>query len=402
MLVFGLFISFSLIIILVNRKIPIGISVISGGVVLALFAGLGVKEISMIILRGLMESNTIELVLAVVFIGFLSTMMQSYGILDRMVESLEQLFNSTKALVFFIPSLLSTFNATGSAIVAAPILDTLGDRVGLSNARKAAVNIYIRHAWYFVLPIAVHLINASFISEIPIGKFIVIQIPIALMSFLAAYLVYIKPLKEEQLNKKVNHQQRFRYLLSTLLYTSPILISLFLVFWMPFYIALLVGCLFTYFIRKEEKPLIETVVKGINFPVIYAAAGVMVFKEIIKSIPDLSILIDKLLTLGIPLEIIVVLITLLLSYIAANVSVVVSMMYPLVLPLIELEHRVALAMLIYTAAYSAYLISPIHMCQALTVEYFRVPLKELYPEYKITLPVMFFTGVITYIVLVNL
>ncbi|MFZ7103547.1 MAG: DUF401 family protein [Peptococcaceae bacterium] len=399
MLILSLIISFATIIFMVNRKIPIGIAVVTGGILLSMLVGLKIPRIIAIIIEGLVDKDTIELVLAVIMITVLSNMMRSYGVLDKMVESLEQLFHNTKTLIFVIPSLLSTFSATGSAIVAAPILNNLGDRVGLSQTRKAAINIYIRHVWYFVLPIAVHLINASFIAEIPISRLILAQIPIAVICFITAYLVYLAPVKDVRTGMISGERKAVIYF-NAFRYTSPVLISIILVFFMPFYLALVVSCLLTYYLKTENVNLKDVLAKGINPPVIYAAAGVMVFKNIIKNIPELGQLIEQTIKLGIPLEVVFVIMTLILAYVAANVSLTVSMMYPLVLPLVPAEHSIAAAMLIYISAYTAYMISPIHMCQALTIEYFGVSLKELYKEYVITIPVMFLSGVLTYIFMV--
>ncbi|KJS23562.1 MAG: hypothetical protein VR72_00110 [Clostridiaceae bacterium BRH_c20a] len=401
MLIAGLLVSFSLIIILANRKIPIGIAVVSGGIVLSLFAGLSPLEILRIIGLALVEKKTVEYILAVAMIAALSSMMQNGGMMDKMVEYLSKVFKNTKTLIFVIPSIISAFNATGSAIVAAPMLDGLGDKIGMSNARKSAINLYVRHTWYFILPISIHLINASFVSEIPIAKLIIVNIPITLACFIAAYLVYLKPLKDVPIAESIEREDKGA-ITKAFLYTSPILVCLVLVFWIPFYAALFVGCLLSYLLRVKSFEIIKTVVTYKTLPMVYAAAGVMIFKSILENIPELNILVQDIIGLGIPLELLAVGITLVIAYIAANVSLVVSLLYPIVLPLAPVENTVALAMLIFITAYGAYLISPIHMCQALTVEYFRVPLRELYKEYKITLPVMFISSWVMYIILINI
>jgi len=401
LLIAGLVVSFSLIIILANRKIPIGIAVVSGGIVLSLFAGLNPLEILRVIGSALVEKKTVEYIMAVIMIAALSSMMQQGGMMDKMVEYLSKVFKNTKTLIFVIPSIISAFNATGSAIVAAPMLDGLGDKIGMSNARKSAINLYVRHTWYFVLPISIHLINASFVSEIPISKLILVNIPITLVCFIAAYLVYLRPLKDVPRAENKEGENKGA-ITKALLYTSPILVCLVLIFWIPFYAALFVGCVLSYLLRVTDFEIIKTAVTYKTLPMVYAAAGVMIFKSILGNIPELNILVQKIIGLGIPLELLAVSITLVIAYIAANVSLVVSLLYPIVLPLAPVENTVALAMLIFITAYGAYLISPIHMCQALTVEYFRVPLRELYKEYKITLPVMFISSWVMYIILINI
>ncbi|NLT94893.1 MAG: DUF401 family protein [Clostridia bacterium] len=402
MLVVGLILTFTLILWLVKKAVPIGLAIICGGMVLALFAGFDPLKIIKIILITFTQKGTIYLILTVILINILSTMMKDYGIMDLMVEYLEKTFKSIKALLFIIPSLLATFTATGSAIIAAPIIDSLGDRVGITPARKAAINLYVRHAWYFILPIAVNLVNASFIGNIPIRTLVKAQFPVSVICLATSYLVFIRPIKESSVPKKENkdnEKQEEKVVLKALFYTSPIILSIMLVLWMPTYIALFLACILTFFIRKKNSSFSKIIFNKKYIPLVLAAAGVMIFKNIIENIPQLKLLLEQILSLGISLEIIVILMTSIASYVAANLTVVIGLMYPLILPLVAPEQVVPIAALIYTIGYATYFISPIHLCQALTNEYFGVSMKDLYKEYKIAVPVMYVAGLANYLFL---
>ena len=104
MLIIGLIVTFSLILILVTRKVPIGMAVLFGGVILALFAGLRAPQIIKIILLTFTQKGTQQLILTVVLISILSTMMQEYGIMDLMIKYLEKTFKSIKhCFLSFLP-----------------------------------------------------------------------------------------------------------------------------------------------------------------------------------------------------------------------------------------------------------------------------------------------------------
>ena len=396
MLVLGIIASFSLILFLIKRKVNMGLAIISGGIALALFSRVPVVEIAIIMAKALVERQTIELVISIFLINLLSNMMQGYGVMDKMVEYLEKLFSNTKTLLFIIPSLLSTFMVTGSAIVAAPVIDTMGDRVGISNARKAAINLFLRHAWYFIMPISVGIVNASYIAGIPVKSLIFAQFPVALASLIAAWLVYIAPLPRSE-NKVVSDAKKWDVLLKVLRYTSPLLVSLTLAVWIPFYLAILLGCVLTYLVRGETADFKALLKKSRNLPLFFAAIGIMIFKGIMENIPGLTSLIQEIINRGLPFWLILIILPLGVGYIVANPSAIVGMLYPLLLPLVPKEQLVPTAMLIYTVGYCGYYISPIHLCQALTNEFFKVTTRELYREYRITVPVMFFASVITYL-----
>ncbi|MFZ5944476.1 MAG: DUF401 family protein [Bacillota bacterium] len=397
MLLAGIIISFAFILTLVKFKKPIGIAITLGGILLALFAQIPFSKIIYLVLHTLIEVPTLELVVTVILINILSAAMDEYGVLEKMVDYLEKLFRSTKVLLFIFPSLLSTFTTTGSAIIAAPVIDSLGNKVGLTKPRKAAINLYIRHAWYFVLPISIPLINASYISNIPLVELMKVQLPVALACLLAAYFVYIKPLKDREYIQ--NGETKNKIIFNTLLYSSPLLVCILLVFWIPFYAALVPGIFLTYTIGVKKQAFKKVLLKSKNTNLILAVLGIMIFKNIIGNIPQIKTMIMQVIRFGIPLELLTIAVTLIIAYAVANPSLLVGMVYPLILPLASPAEQIPYAMLIFTVGFAAYFISPVHLCQALTNEYFGVSTEELFKEYKITFPVMFFSGLITFYVL---
>lgn len=399
MLVISLILTFVLILYLVNKNINLGFSTMAGAVLLAILTGLSLERTAAIIFNALIDNATVELVIDVFLIVVLSKMMQDYGVLHKMVENLELFFGSPKVLLFVIPSLLSTFTATGSAIVAAPVIDSLGERTGISKARRAAINLYIRHAWYFVLPLSVALLNAAYIADIRIFDLIKVQLPATVVCLAAAYFVYIAPIKTKAAESE---SVRTRDIIGKiLLYSSPLLFCIVLVIWVPFYIALLIACFVTFLIKNNKKNLYDVLIRGQikGYNLIYAVAGIMVFKDVIQNIPDMRILMQNIIGIGIPVWLAGILLAVILAFISGSPQIVTAMLYPILLPLVPANETVVTAMLIYITGFTSYFISPIHLCQALTNEFFKVSLKELYREYYITVPVMFFSGVVLYFII---
>jgi integral membrane protein (TIGR00529 family) len=394
-LIISIAVSFGLILYLVQKKVNLGFATMGGGILLALLAGVPPVKTAKIFFFALIDRGTVELMVCVFLIIVLSKMMQEYGVLNKMVDYLERVFGNPKYLLFLIPCLLSTFTATGSAIVAAPVIDTLGERTKISKAKRAAINLYIRHAWYFVLPLSVSLLNAAYVAGIPIIDLVVAQSPVALACLVAGYLVYIAPIKVEKKETQGNYSREA--VSKALLYSAPLLLCVILVIWLPFYIALLASCVLTYVIRVNDKNLLDILkkhAKGYNL--ILAVAGVMVFKDIIL---NMQVMMKDIMAWGIPLWLVGIILAVLLAFIAGSTQIVTAMLYPLLLPLFPPGEVLAAAVLIYTTGFTSYYISPIHLCQVLTNEFFEVSLTELYREYYVTLPVMFIAGVATFFLL---
>jgi len=378
-----------------------GGAIILGGLILAVMAGLSLSAIAGIFIDALSDRHTLELAISVYLILVLGNIMYSYGVMDKMTEYLEKTFRRVKLLLFIVPSILAAFNVAGSAIFAAPVIDVLGDKVGLSQERKAAVNLYVRHGWFFVNPISISLLYAAHLAEVSIWELISAQALVAVIALGAAYLVYINPLKDEIIIIE-SQESRGQVIAKTLLYTAPILICLLLVFWIPFYLALLISYLFTYFIKvkKADYKKVFFTRQGLNM--VFALTAIMVFKNIIDSIPGIRWIIQDVIYLGMTRDAIFVLLSLFFGYILANPQALVGTLYPILLPLVPQDQSLATAALINVIGFVGYYISPLHLCQALTNEYFCVSTTGLFKEYKITVLVMFLGGIANYYLLARL
>lgn len=396
MLIFALVVSLALIMYLISKKFSLGGAILIGSLLLALLAGLSPVNIIAVFSQTLTNRQTLELIISVYLIGILGSMMLSFGVMDIMIEHLEKTFRSVKLLLFIIPSLLSTFSVSGSAVFAAPVIDALGDRVGITKERKAAINLYIRHAWYFVLPISSSILYAAYLAEVPVWDLIRFQAPVSAAALVTAYLVYIHPLKDEKIDVE---QSRAEGIIKSLIYTSPLIITLLLVIWFPFYIALIAGCFVTFLVRKRSGDYRKILFAKQNLNMVFAATAIMVFKGIIANIPGIGELIEKIINQGMPLEVILLVLPLILGYILANPQALIGMLFPILLPLVPPDQVLATAALINGIGFVTYFISPLHLCQALTNEYFCVSAKDLYKEYKITVPAMLISVVIYYFIM---
>jgi hypothetical protein len=224
-----------------------------------------------------------------------------------------------------------------------------------------------------------------------------VQAPVAVVALITAYMVYIAPLKDVQLVSSSN-EKRIEVIKKTLFYTSPIIVTLVLVIWFPFYIALMTGCLISFLIRTKPGNFGEMLRNKQGLNMLYAAAAIMVFKDVIDNIPGIRILIQGLVDKGIPLEVLLFVLPLVMGYILANPQALIGMLFPILLPLVPQEQILATAAFINIMGYVTYYISPLHLCQALTNEYFCVSTQDLFKEYKITVPVMLISGIINYLV----
>lgn len=393
-----------------NRKVNIGFSLIAGSFLLVLLNGRGLSTFLQIFIQTLFESTTISLASVIALICVLAHLMEKYLILDRMIIALERMLRSAKATILVAPALMGTLLVSGGALMSCPIVGSLGDRLHISDNRKVAINLVFRHALLFVFPLAPTLLLAAEIGDFKVIDFIKLQFPIALALYIFGYMFYLRNYKESKA-EKINIQQYIKAVREFLLYSSPILVSLLGValLKLSFQASLLVGIVISIVINQYDKkrdgkyninqhPLI-TMYKGIKLPMLIAIIGIMLYKNAVNEIDEIIIFLNSLLEKGMPIELLIILSSAVICFPLASTNPGIAILFPLLLPLApNYETKLLYAMFIYTSSFMFYYISPLHLCQVLTLEYFQVKLKDLYKNYLYLLPLTYIVMLSIYVV----
>lgn len=191
------------------------------------------------------------------------------------------------------------------------------------------------------------------------------------------------------------------------IYSMPIWISFAgaLIFKMPFYVSLMLGIVATRFLAKLvadddvlEKGILKHSKDGFKGKMVLAIIGIMFFKNVVNNFDDLYVFfIRGLIDLGIPLELLITVSAALICFPLASTQPGIAILFPIILPMApDYQTKLLYAMFIYTSSFLFYYISPLHMCQVLTLEYFNVDLKALYKHYVPILPLTFLVMVGVY------
>jgi len=393
---------------MVSKKINIGLSLFTGGTILMFLNRLEVSLIIQTFYNTFSSSQTINLALTIAFISILGHLMEVYGVMNKMIDSMEGMLRSAKATILIAPAVIGTLLVTGGALMSCPVVGSLGERLELSNEKRASANLIFRHALYFIFPFSPTLILAAELGEFNIWDFIKLQFPIALAMYVFGYFFYLKDAKTHQppatdVGQFVENVKLF------IIYAMPIWISFAgaLILNMPFYVSLLLGIIVTRILaiktspsNSMEKGFLIHCKDGFKPNMVLAILGIMFFKNVVANFDDLYIFIKGLIDMGIPLEVLIVLSAAIICFPLASTQPGIAILFPIILPMApDYQTKLLYAMFIYTSSFLFYYISPLHMCQVLTLEYFKVDLKSLYKNYMPLLPLTFLVMVGVYFVM---
>lgn len=408
MIILKLIVAMVLILYLSNKTKNIGLSLIVGGSFLALISMKSIEAIVHTFIMTSMEPLTIELLLAILFISILGYLMDQLGYMNRMIEGLENVLRSVKLTILLTPAIVGTLLVTGGALMSCPMVETLGNRIGLSNEKKATVNLIFRHGLYFIYPLSPPMILAIKLGGFDPWAFIRLMLPMSIAMYFVGYFIFLKDIEVEPL-PKITIKEYFKNLVKFLYFTSPIILSVLGVFVLgiKFHYSLALGILWLIAIQEidllmnkgERKNVLKLIPKGISIKMLLAIFGIMYFKNIVGSLDALNATLNSFINSGFPIEIIIFFSAALISYTLASTQPGIAILFPLILPLAStMDMKLLYGMFIYVSAFMFYYASPLHMCQVLTLEYFDVSIKKLYKNYKVILPVVYIVMIAMYVV----
>ncbi|MGE5653759.1 MAG: DUF401 family protein [Bacillota bacterium] len=382
--IYAVGIAFVLVIVLVNKKVSLGSAMLIGTLVVGLGSGNGLWKTGTIIVSSLLDPVTVELLSIIAFICILGHMLKKFGLLTNMVEAMDRLLPSTKATIMLVPMMIGCLTVSGGAIISAPMVDNLGERLNLPPNKKSAINLLYRHGGHFMFPFVSGILLASSLGQISATRLAAMMIPVSLVVLVSGYFLF---LRKAVADHGPDVPRNFRKdLMDFLINGSPLLLSLFLalVLGMRFPYALLIGIGIAALLAYRQGGLTwSDAWAGLVSQrlMIFATAGIMIFRGMINEVAVLPSLVNQLIANGLSIELLLITLPAIVAYATGGISSAMGITMPmLVAPTLPEQTRLVYAMLIYCSGYLGYFTSPLHLCTVLTNEFFGAKLSDTYRD----------------------
>ena len=389
---FAVLIVFLLISLLGRFKINLSYILLIACGVLALLSGIGLQAAWQSLTKTFTDFSSLNTILSIMMVSILGGLMKHYKILDKIVSSIYKIIQNKKIILMVLPALVGVLIIPGGALLSAPFINEMGEEMNLQAPRRAAINLVFRHIAMFIMPYSTGLLFISAaLPEINISKLILLNMFYVVPLILSGYFLFIRNI---EYSNKVKTKFSGKNLLNLLLYTSPIYICVIIngLTGLPFSGALIFSVLAVYFL-SDKKDFFIQLIKSINYNTVMMVAAILIMKEIILNMEDLLILFNTMFNAESSM-LKVLLIFLISSVFFGIVTGNQTAALAIILPMISLLD-VSLDMIyIYTyfsfaCTYSGYFFSPIHLCQAFTLQCMNVATIDLYKEYRVYVPLSF-------------
>ncbi|WP_419784957.1 DUF401 family protein [Pseudodesulfovibrio sp.] len=185
--------SFILMLIGMRLRISLGLSILVGGLVMALLFGLGPVAFVKTGALALTQDKFLYLAAIVGLILILSDAMERSGQSRRLMDSLSGYLTSPRLRLIFFPALIGLLPMPGGAVFSAPMVKTVSSDMRISNSDRAVVNYWFRHVWEMCWPLYPGIILTVALADIPIIDLISRTWPATPIMLLLGWFFYLRP-----------------------------------------------------------------------------------------------------------------------------------------------------------------------------------------------------------------
>lgn len=382
--------SFLLIPVLGKFKIKLSYTLLITALMLGLISGIGAKSTLSSVISVFTSSSSINTILTVLMVSILGGLMKHYGILNKIVDTILLVVPDKRIILIIIPALIGILIIPGGALLSAPFIYSIGEEMNIQRQRRAAINLVFRHIAMFILPYSTGLlvISAS-MPQISIPKLVLLNMFYVVPMVAVGYYLYIRDIKVEK--NSFSRHNLGKNLFYVALYTLPIYICVIInaVTGLPFYITMVSSIIVVYFLSSKQD-FIKLTVKSINWHTVIMVAAILIMKEIILKMDDLLLVFNSMFNINssiISVMFIFLTASVFFGLVTGNQSAALAIILPMISQLNVSEEMIYIYLYFsFNCAFVGYFFSPIHLCQAFTVQHMNITTIELFKEYKYYIP----------------
>jgi integral membrane protein (TIGR00529 family) len=408
-------------VLLLNRfKVPLGIALILGGFLLEIWAGNNLPAVSMDFLRALIRPELWLLIINITLIMEIGHFMASEKN-SQAILAAAQRWGGKHGYSFslvLIPAAIGMVPMPGGALFSAPLIGRTVENSSNPPEWKAAVNYWFRHILEYWWPLYPVVIVTLSIFTLETWKFMAVQIPFTFVSIFAGYYFLLRSYGRDFFT--VDQQVQDTPSLAKVL--TPIMVIVLATLLLPgMYryllpglnpsswklLAMLSGLITALAIiwqdqQHEERKLFADLISKKTMHVLFTLAGVMIFESLLDASDLVPLAGSELSQSQVPLALIIGFLPFLAGLVTGIAIGFAGTAFPIVVGFVNADpslQQIGALVLAFSMGYAGMMLSPVHLCFLLTIDYFSASFIKVY---RYLLPCVFsimLLGIFMYIIL---
>lgn len=104
--------------------------------ILGIISGIGIRAFMGSVVEAMKEESSMNTILAVIMVSLLGGLMKHYNILDKTVESIQQIICNKKIILMIIPAIIGILIILGGALLSAQFINDIGSDRGIKPVEE--------------------------------------------------------------------------------------------------------------------------------------------------------------------------------------------------------------------------------------------------------------------------
>lgn len=340
-------------------------------------------EVLRIIIGTIADPPIFLLALAVGIMPIIGGALCDSGLIRELIGSLNI---RSKTFLCIAPAFMGMLTMPGGALLSAPVIANVG--TGATKADYAAINVWFRHILVLIYPLA-GLLATTKMAGLELYTEVLYLLPAFLLLTLLGYLFLLKPIQDSSsLGGQHNSKKILQPVVAVMIAPAVHLVGKLtfpqMIEEIPLLIGVFVSLILTfYFGNLPVKALSPLTHRMRPWRFFLLVIGMFIFLNVFKATEASA----AIAAIAFCKTFLLVGIGLFLGFVTGRVQVPVSILLPIYYARFGSNAMSPLIFAVmYFAVFIGYLISPIHPCVAVTLEYFKTNIKEYYR--KVALPAL--------------
>ncbi|MDR1045682.1 MAG: DUF401 family protein [Candidatus Adiutrix sp.] len=372
-------------------KLPLWLAILAGCLILAALTSLPLGRLILIPPRTAVDADFIALLLMIFGILVLSGVQGASGQGRRQVRYMERIIPWPRVRLVIFPAMVGLLPMPGGALFSCPMLEEAAQGLNLDPRRKVLINYWFRHIWEVSWPLYPGYVLASSLLGLDLLTLLQYTFPMVFTSFGLGWFFLMRDLAPPPDAGRPGPAEARAALISFLYESLPLLVTLVgaVVFSLlisrfapgvpsqaAFIFSVALGIALALFQGRGrmEAPLFKIAFNTGNFRLVLLVYAIFIFQDVIEA----SGLVSKIGAQGESGLLLLFLVTALPFFSGLLTGIMVGFVgvcFPLIIGVIlksGLEgHMAPLIVMALVAGNVGMLLSPLHVCLVVTLEYFK-------------------------------
>ena len=371
------------IIVMIRLKVRLSLAILGSAMILGVLFNLPWARIQTGASSALFDLENLKIVAALELVLIFSAIMKEHGSMDRAIAALSGIFRDTRITVALIPAVIGLLPVVGGAMLSAPLVASASDTLRLSPERRTFLNFWFRHVWEYTLPTFPAVFLTAGILGIPVAKIVLANAPLTLVSILTGIFFGFKGIGRPFEGKGQPSVGLGRNLLSFIRHLMPFFVVIFLTVCFNVHLAYSMGIVtggILILYRFSPARFMNITRNHLSIELALLIWGIMIFKEILTATGAMHQIASELTRMGVPIVVLVAIIPALIAFITGYTTAFVGLSFPVLLPFLNLGsgEGIYYVMLALACGICGHLLSPMHACYIMTLEYYHASMTKSY------------------------